>query len=66
MRKVEDIEKQIRELSREDFAELREWFYEQDWGAWDAKLDADVRGGKLDRLAETARRAHAAGKTTKL
>ena len=66
MRKVEDIERQIRELSREEYAELREWFLEQDWRAWDAQLEADVRTGKLDALAEAARRAHAEGKTRKL
>ena len=32
MRKVEDIEKQIRELSSAEFAELRDWVLEQDLG----------------------------------
>ena len=66
MRKLEEIERQISELSREEFAKLRDWFMEQDAKAWDAQIDADVRAGKLDKLGEAARRAHAEGKTTKL
>ena len=49
MRKVEEIEEQIQKLSREEFAELRQWFLEQDWKAWDAQLEADVKAGKLDK-----------------
>ena len=63
MRKVEDIERQIGELSREELAELREWFLEQDWEAWDAQFEADVHAGKLDTLGEAARRAGDAGPT---
>lgn len=66
MRKLEDIERQIQDLSREEYAKLRDWFLEQDAKAWDAQIEADVRAGKLDRLGEAARRAHAQGKTTKL
>jgi hypothetical protein len=66
MRKVEEIERQIRELSSHEFTELRNWFLEQDWTAWDQQLEADSRDGKLDSLAAAARRAHAEGKSTKL
>ena len=48
MRKIEDIEQQIRELSAGEFAELREWVLEQDWKAWDAQVATDARSGKLD------------------
>ena len=50
MRKVEEIEEEIQKLSREEFAKLREWFLEQDWKAWDAQLEADVKAGKLSTL----------------
>ena len=66
MRKIEDIERQIRELSREEFAELREWVLELDADAWDTQIEADVRAGKLDALGAAARRAHAEGKSKKL
>jgi hypothetical protein len=66
MNKVENIEKQIQELSSEELAEFREWFAQFDAEAWDQQLQADVKAGKLDALAESALRAHAAGRSTKL
>ncbi len=66
MRKVEEIEKQIQSLCREDLAELRDWFLEQDWKAWDRQLESDIRAGKLDGLAREARAEHAAGRSRKL
>ena len=66
MRKLEEIERQISELPREEFAKLRDWFMEEDAKAWDAQIEADVRAGKLDEFGNAARRAHAEGKTTKL
>jgi hypothetical protein len=66
MGNVKEIERQILELSGEEFAELRAWFAEEDAKAWDAQFEADVRAGKLDALGAAAKRAHAAGKTAKL
>jgi hypothetical protein len=66
MTKVQEIEEQIRTLSREEFAELREWFLEQDWKAWDLQIDADARAGKLDQLAKDGRAEYEAGRPRKL
>lgn len=66
MRKLEEIEEQIQRLSREEFAALREWFQEQDWKAWDAQLEADVKAGKLDRLVSEARAEYESGRARKL
>ena len=66
MGKLEQIERQIKDLSPEEMAELREWFAAFDAEAWDRKFEADVRAGKLDALAEEALKAHASGATTKL
>ena len=55
MRKVEHIEQQIRELSSEEFSELRNWVLERDWAAWDAQIEADVAAGKLDKLVADAK-----------
>lgn len=63
---VEKIEQQIKALSDEELARLREWFAAFDAEAWDRQLEADVRAGKLDALGEEALKAHAAGKTTTL
>jgi hypothetical protein len=66
MGKVEKIEREIRELTREELAELREWFAAFDADAWDRQIEADTRAGKLDALAEEALKAYEAGKTKKL
>ena len=66
MRKVEDIEKQIRELSSAEFAELRDWVLEQDWAAWDAQIERDSAAGKLDKLVSEAKNDFARGKARRL
>ena len=66
MRKIEHIEQQIGELSREEFAELRNWVLERDWSAWDNQIDGDARGGKLDKLVKEARGKFNAGRTRQL
>jgi hypothetical protein len=66
MTKVEQIEKQIRELSSSEFAELQNWMLEQDWAAWDRQIEADARSGKLDKLIEEARDAFRSGQAREL
>ncbi len=65
MRKVEDIEQQIRELSSAEFSELRNWVLERDWAAWDAQIEADAAAGKLDNLVSEARADFDRGKARK-
>lgn len=66
MSTVESIEQQIKALSAEEVAKLREWFLEFDWTLWDQQIERDVAAGKLDVLADKALRDHAAGKSTPL
>ncbi|HEU4487256.1 MAG TPA: hypothetical protein VFR96_17360 [Povalibacter sp.] len=66
MRKIEEIEEQIQKLSREEFAELREWFLEQDWNAWDAQIETDAKSGKLDALVSEAKAEYESGRARKL
>lgn len=66
MRKLDEIERQIRELSSAEFAELRDWLLAQDWKAWDRKIEADVAAGKLDKLVAEATADYAAGRSRPL
>ncbi|MDP2323611.1 MAG: hypothetical protein Q8N51_06225 [Gammaproteobacteria bacterium] len=66
MRKIEQIEQQIKDLPPDEFSELCQWIAALDAEAWDAQIEADVRGGRLDAFAEQALAAHAAGKSTRL
>lgn len=65
MRKVEEIEDQIQKLSREEFAELRDWVLERDWTAWDAQIEADTKSGKLEKLVSEARAEYKSGRARK-
>jgi hypothetical protein len=50
MSKVERIERQIQQLSRSEFAQLRDWIMERDWESWDSQIEDDIAAGKLDEL----------------
>ena len=66
MRKVEEIEEQIRQLSREEFAELRQWILELDWKTWDAQIEADAKAGKLTKWVSEAKTECDAGSSRRL
>ncbi len=66
MTRIEKLEREIQKLSPEELANLRDWFREYDAEAWDRQIEEDVRGGRLDRLAEQALEAQKAGRTKEL
>jgi flagellar motility protein MotE (MotC chaperone) len=66
MTRVQAIEEQIKSLSQNELAELRDWLLEHDWVEWDQQIEQDSRKGKLDKLFQKARADHAAGKSKKL
>jgi hypothetical protein len=55
MRNLEKIEQIIRGLSASEFAELKEWFLEQDWAAWDRQIESDEAAGKLEYMVSEAK-----------
>jgi hypothetical protein len=64
MSTIEQIEDAVRKLSDEDRAAFRAWFAEFDAEEWDRQLEADVASGRLDWLAEEARRDLQEGRCT--
>lgn len=54
MTTVEKIQFAIKSLSPEDYAHLRQWFFEKDWEQWDRQIENDTEAGKLDFLIEEA------------
>jgi hypothetical protein len=66
MSKVERIEGEIKELSTEELATLREWFAKFDAERWDQQLESDVEAGKLDAMAERALRDHEAARSIRI
>lgn len=66
MRNVEEIEKVVAKLSREDLAKFRAWFADYDAELWDRQFEADVSQGKLERMAAEALEEHRRGETRDL
>jgi hypothetical protein len=66
MTKIEQLEREVRELSAQELASFREWFAEFDAAAWDRQIADDADNGKLDRLADAALADHAGGRSRKL
>jgi hypothetical protein len=66
MTKVEQIEQEIEQLSRSEFALLRDWILERDWASWDAQVNQDVRAGKLDELGSESQEDYRAGRMREL
>jgi hypothetical protein len=66
MTKVQELEREIEQLSPEELAAFRQWFARFDAMTWDRQIEADVEAGKLDALAQEALRAHKSGNSTQL
>ncbi len=62
MTKLEQIEKSIAELPQQDVAKLKQWLEEFYADMWDRQIEADIKAGKLDKLAEQAREDIKAGR----
>ena len=64
--KVETLEKEIKDLSRDELTSFRNWFVKFDAAEWDRQIENDIKTGKLDQLAEKALAAHKRGKSREL
>ena len=54
MDRVEEIEAAIHNLPQDEYRRLAEWFREFEQRRWDAQMDEDSSGGKLDFLFDEA------------
>lgn len=66
MSTVEEIEKAISDLPREDFWKLTDRLMEKREAAWDAQIAADAASGRLDALWAEAEKEIEAGETQSL
>lgn len=66
MTKLHLLEEEIKKLSPEEHAELRDWFLERDAEQWDREIERDAASGKLDRLFEKSLADHRAGNSRKI
>jgi hypothetical protein len=63
---VQELESAVARLSPPELTAFSEWFEKFVAEAWDARLEADVRAGKLDHLAQQADAHFEAGRCTPL
>ncbi len=66
MTSVAQITGAVKRLPKKDLARFRKWFADYDAAIWDRQLEADAASGKLDALAQEARREHRRGQTKEL
>lgn len=64
--KIEMLEKEVQDLSRDELASFRNWFAKFDAVAWDRQIESDIEAGKLDKLAAKALAAHKRGESREL
>ena len=63
---VEELEKAVSELPREDLTKFSSWFQNYMAKEWDRQIEKDLKAGRLDTLIEEAKDDIAAGRTTPL
>ncbi len=61
--RVEALEKEIKDLSRDELTSFRNWFVKFDAAEWDRQIEKDIEAGKLDNLAAKAISAHKRGES---
>jgi len=66
MTTLADIEQAVDRLTPEELRAFRNWFAQRDAEAWDQQIEADVREGRLNALAEEALRERREGRCTEL
>jgi len=66
MSSVQEIERAITKLSSQEVEELHAWFEEQYPQPIDARLKADLEGGRMDSRIRQALGEHRAGTTRSL
>ncbi len=58
-----EIETAVTQLSPAQLADFRAWFAEFEAQRWDQQVEADVKAGRLDSLADEALRELREGRT---
>ena len=49
-----EIKKEIEQLPKQEYDNLRHWFAEKDWEIWDKQIKENSNSGKLDFLSKEA------------
>ena len=66
MTTIQNLEKQVKQLSAEELREFRAWFFAWDADDWDRQIERDAEAGKLDALAADALAEYKSGKAEEI
>jgi len=66
MTKLQHLEEEIKRLSPEEIAQLRDWLVELDADHWDREIERDSTSGKLDKVFEKSVAEHRDGNSREL
>lgn len=66
METLKEVKTAVSHLPQRKLAAFRKWFEEFEAASWDRQFEADVRSGKLDRMADKARSDYRSGRCTPL
>lgn len=58
MNRVRKLEIEVKQLSRDELSDFRDWFRDFDSDDWDKQINKDIKAGRLELLAEEAVSAH--------
>ena len=58
MTSIKEIENAIQSLHPGEMKQFRAWFADFDAKAWDAQIENDIVSGKLDKIADQARKSY--------
>ena len=61
MASVRDIEDAIESLPPDELKLFRAWFAEFDAKVWDAQIESDISSGKIDKIADQAKKSYQDG-----
>ena len=63
---IEDIERAVERLEGDEYHRFRDWFARLEADRFDRAIEADIKAGRLDKLAEQALNHARAGRTKPL
>lgn len=66
MTRIQELEKHVQQLTRDELWTFDQWYQEFVADLWDEEIEQDMKAGRLDKLAEQALRDAEAGRCTDL
>jgi hypothetical protein len=63
---LDEIKRMVADLSSDQIADFREWFWSFDFDQWDQQIERDIKAGKLEQMRAEAIREMRSGEARPL